>query len=605
MKWLFRPSLLIALSAALVVGAAVVFWQSQRSTRTTPTPLAVAEGDYEIVWLYAATNASAWERFVAALRRGADHLREEFPGLKAEVGPAAFPPQTTAVPEVALELPGGKRRLVFRWYKLTSDWNTHDWIDVLVRRNPPPLAIIGGSSSDVARELTRQVSELTDHMPAAQRPLLLLTTATADRVSQRTTEEIEAISPPHLPGDTEETDVAPGVLLNRIYPGRTFRFCFTNRQMAAAVTHFIWSQEDLRPDADPAYMVQWEDDSYSRDLIDGFWRALRYKVAQSIAREWSWLTANVVCGGFPPHLGGGSFPLHLVGPQVSRFHMSILPNPQIIDSSVGSFAMPNRYEAKVARDLCDLLMPSTPRGSPQQRPLLIVTGQSLPSRRFLRALARSAPGLGPRLVVATGDAIPFNTIYRDRQVAWPIQDLPFPLVFFCHHNPVDPAAGFRPQDSTLAGAGGADTSTRAPGTAATGTEDILLYAEILESLVQATLRDGQPCTGAAQLGERLAAVRLAGTRITYDPAGAPLFKPDGQRYSGTGEHVVCLRPWFQNGRVLPQATIEVWAWRPLERGSLPAQVAGGREHLWQRCSEPLLVSYDEFALEGGGGHGAN
>ena len=66
----------------------------------------------------------------------------------------------------------------------------------------------------------------------------------------------------------------------------------------------------------------------------------------------------------------------------------------------------------------------------QRRPLLVVTGQSQPSRRFLRALARSAPEAARRLVVATGDAIAFNTIYRDRQVAWPIQELPFALVFF-------------------------------------------------------------------------------------------------------------------------------------------------------------------------------
>jgi hypothetical protein len=37
--------------------------------------------------------------------------------------------------------------LVFRWYKFTGDWNTQEWVEALLERRPPPLAIIGGSSS--------------------------------------------------------------------------------------------------------------------------------------------------------------------------------------------------------------------------------------------------------------------------------------------------------------------------------------------------------------------------------------------------------------------------------------------------------------------------
>src|SRR5207302_175475 len=159
----------------------------------------------------------------------------------------------------------------------------------------------------------------------------------------------------------------------------------------------------------------------------------------------------------------------------------------------------------------------------QKRPLLVLTGQSAPSRRFLRALVRSAPGMARQFVVATGDAIAFNNVYRDRGVAWNVQDLPVPLVFFCHHNPIDPDAGFRPLQ-VHAGHGG-------PG-----------------------------------------------------PVGTALFNPDGsgKRKSGTGEHIVSLRPHVQGGRVLPEATIAVWAWH-----GQPGQKLSEGE--WRPVGEPLNV----------------
>jgi len=36
-----------------------------------------------------------------------------------------------------------------------------------------------------------------------------------------------------------------------VYRGRSFRFCFTNRQVAQAVVDFVWSQPDLRPIGNP------------------------------------------------------------------------------------------------------------------------------------------------------------------------------------------------------------------------------------------------------------------------------------------------------------------------------------------------------------------
>jgi hypothetical protein len=211
---------------------------------------------------------------------------------------------------------------------------------------------------------------------------------------------------------------------------------------------------------------------------------------------------------------------------------------------------------------------------------LIVTGQSSPSRRFLRELARTAPAQARRLVVATGDAVSFNIVYRDRRVLWPIQDLPFPFIFFCHFNPIDADAGFRPEAE---GEGDRNSS-------ATGTEDILLNSAIVETLVQALERDGKPAADAAELAARLADVRHKHGLFGYDPEGVQLFGSDGNRRGGAGENIVYLRPHFDGDRVLPEATIEVW----YSRESIEA------EHPWKRRNEnmpPLTVSYEPPVVE--------
>jgi hypothetical protein len=216
-----------------------------------------------------------------------------------------------------------------------------------------------------------------------------------------------------------------------------------------------------------------------------------------------------------------------------------------------------------------------------------VAGQSQPSHRFLRGLIRGVPSLSKRaeIVVATGDAISFNTVYRDRQVAWNIQDLPFPLVFFCHRNPIDADAGFR------AGSGAAEDEDERNSTAETGTEDVLLFGDIVEALVQAAVpRDGTACANAAELAERLGEARLEEDRIVSGLAGIPLFNRAGQRQSGTGEHVVCLKPmWHEDfgDRLLPRATIEIWAWRRRDASH------GELGQHWQRRGEPLTVWYDD------------
>jgi hypothetical protein len=556
MKWLLHPSLFAFSSVTLALVATVlVLWKRTPEVRTEPLP--VKKGEREIVWLYAATSAPTWERFVRAVQVAGTRLQKDHADVLVE-NANAFPRQTTAVPEITLVLRDREMRLSFRWYKLTSQQKSQDWIRALMKRKPPPLAIIGGSTSDVAIELAQQLRELAKSDEDA--PLLFLTTATADTVS-----------PADNPG---QADASNPISLNRIYDGHTFRFCFTNQQMARAITDFVWSQNELRPDSDPVYMVSWEDDPYSKDLTSGFYQALRRPAVEAVARD----VGSVVPGGFPTTPGNWAY---------SQFRYAMQSPPQQIDSSVGSFSRPNRFEEKVAEYLMDELdrMDKLENHRPQRQPLLVLSGQTQPSRRFLQALVRISPLKARRFVVVTGDAIAFNTIYRDRLVAWPIQDLPFSLVLFAHRNPIDIDAGF----TQTATPQSADSASRT-----TGTEDLLLFVDMVEALVGSMYQGSQPPANARQLGERIRLarqVRLRGNAVSWGDEGTPMFDELGNRYSGMGEHVVWLKPTVHDERVKPEATITVWAEKPTRKEG---------SH-WRKVGEILDISYDP--AEGGGVHG--
>jgi hypothetical protein len=540
MRWLFRPSMLVALSAALVLGtAALVLWPWGGDNQPRPQPVRV--GDQEVAWLYSATSASTWERFVTAVQNAA--ARTDL-GLAVDSS-RAFPPQTTAVPEVALALPGGGRLLV-RWYKLTSDWKTDKWVQALAGRKPPPLAILGGSSSDPAIELANCLQDQyarSDRSGAT--PLLLLTTATADEGQRR---------------DNSSAG------LTELYARRTFRFCFTNQQMAEAVTDFLWSQDALRPDGDPFYLAFWEDDAYSGDLSTRFISAMEPRlVARNVAR---FLAGQAGAGS--PVLGG------------PPGRWANLGEWGPIHCGVGTFDQPNRWEAEVA----ERLMAKRREDRARRAVLVLPAASDKPARRFLRGLMRVAPAQAQRFVVVTGDAIPFSTIYRDRNVAWPIQDLPFDLVLFCHRNPADAQAGFQAEGERSSAA----AASSSPG--GTGTEDVLLFGDIVEALVRAS-SDGMPGS-ADELAQRLCAIHWhpAERRVGPSPEGFPLFSERGNRHSGTGEHVVWLQPMVEQGSIQPRATITVWSFQAEEAPGPQGHPRPGRSGRWQPSREPLRVDYE-------------
>jgi hypothetical protein len=470
MRRLLTPLVVVLLGVCVALA-------TREMLRTRPaTPSPVPAGDYEIAWIHTTTNPQTWERLVAA----AFQIRREFPGVQVDDS-RAFLDQTAAVPEVVLTVPGRADRLRIRWYKLSSEVNTRDWVRALSARNPAPLAFMGGSSSDRAIELAQALNEQADWKGA--RPLLFITTATAQQdIDPQTREGPELIS---------------------MYPGRTFRGCFTDTAMAQAVIDFVWQQEDLRPTGRArlqAYVMAWEDDPYSLDLAEQFGRVLRER-----------------------KLGG----------------RAVETTYDKIAYSVATFTDPNPPEREVLGRILDDLA-----RNPDDRSLLVLPAVTQPARRALRALAADSPLVGSKqLVAVTGDGVSFNTVFRDGDVAWPVQELSIPLVFFAHANPV----------AWTSDGGPADTASLHPPSA---TDDVLQFADMIKVVAKALY-----------LGERVTnADDLAALIRKQDFYGA-----DGERKTGRGEYVVVVRPQFgEGGRVAKDPVLDVYTRR-----------AGTWEREWQ------------------------
>jgi len=277
--------------------------------------------------------------------------------------------------------------------------------------------------------------------------------------------------------------------------------------MSKAVADFIWSHDDLRPDRQPVYLVQWKDDPYSEDLSEQFHDVL----ANYFERQHP---------GQPP--------------PAAPFVTWTIPY------SVGSLNQPNVWEAEAVESLANVLS----QHPEQQRPLLVLPAMPQPARRFLRGLSRTDPVRTGRFVVATGDGIDFNTVYRDRNIAWPIQDLPCALVFFCHRNPVDPGA-FREDQS-----GGEQTPPDPNEKTTTSTQDLLLYRDIIETVATAAARENGWLDRADDFQQRLAELRQSD--------GSPRFNSQGNQRPGASEYVVVLRPVRDGNRVRPIASLQVW-----------------------------------------------
>ena len=196
------------------------------------------------------------------------------------------------------------------------------------------------------------------------------------------------------------------------------------------------------------------------------------------------------------------------------------------------------------------------------------------SRRGASCAAwRGQRGEARRFVVVTGDALSFNTVYRDRNVAWQVQDLPFELVFFCHATPssVPPASPRRTDPSV--------------GTAATGTEDLLLYRDIVEALVEAAYHGRGHARRRRRAGRATAPGRAGSGRLSFGRRGrtavrrrtATAAATPASTSSGCGPRSGGGGP--DGTRVPPQATIEVFGWQAAEQAGSWRGIARARRRL--------------------------
>ncbi len=480
----FRWVILVAL-ICLPVAFLAFDWHVPgfRETTVVAEPLPVPDGDQEMAWLHTTTANTTWERFVTGWLRA----RRTIPDLQVDSS-NAFLDSTTGVPELVLGMKGRDGQLRIRWYKLQNDIGAADWVRALAERDRPPLAIIGGGSSDRAVDLAKAMEAQRDWR--GDRPALFVTTATAGNVSPES--------------DTRLID---------LYAGRSFRFCFNNRQMADAVLDFVDQSPDLRPAvteltslqavasaavAHPkppryrphVFSVQWYDDPYSTDLHEQFSKSLH---ARADARDGNQTAFQLDRYGIP--------------------------------FSVGGFIRPNPQEEETAKRIAVEL-----RGLPPQRSMLILPAATQPARRLLQAIVERSQRLSRRLVVVTGDGIPVNALLRDGDFAWRAGAMPVPLVLFTHNDPIAWDDGIRwPRG---------DSNT---------TEEFMHFAEMARIIGEGCY---PPSGGMVDRSDDLIA-RLHDRRPAF-------FDSTGDRLQGTGEFVVTLLPRDDAEGARGTAQLSVW-----------------------------------------------
>jgi hypothetical protein len=426
------------------------------------------------------------------------------------------------VPEVIIRRKGFTGALRVRWYKVTDDAPQEAWVHALARREPSPLVVLAGWTSDRAKTLADAMREAS--WPGAH-PLYFLATATADKVE---------------PDDDNASGGQVPPLIS-LYD-RSFRFCFTNRQMAQAVTDFVLSDPTLRPGPIvwpglqavpalvasplsgiislaidtfpeahhiPSYAISWEDDPYSKDLSVKFREAFR------------------------DHDGNGSGMVRLNATTYT------------VPFSTGRLNRPTAVESRVVEDILANLPP------PGTRTVLIIPTVTNPARRTLRTLVQGNPNVGHQIVAVTGDGLGVNAFFRDRDFAWPVRSIPVPFVQFTHADPFAwDISGTGPVPPV-----GYELTPPTPGGVRSSTEDIRLFTRMTRVLAKAAFPEGETALvdNPDTIAERLHALKPA------------LFDQAGNRLDGTGEHVVVLRPTFSDntpGKRHIDGILEVYERKP-------------------------------------------
>lgn len=558
---LIRWVLVAGLIAVLVIAIQQTLmwagiWGNLNDSQVKP----LSEGEQEIALIELATSTDDWSRIVTAaqlLERNWSTVNPTLPRLNVALNDA-FPQLTAAVPEIVFSFgTSPKQNVRLRWYKISGEHDAASWVKKLSERKPPPLAILGGGTSDRAIKLAEALRDTYDAGAAAgeaSAPIFAITTATA-----------------------EETRAKQSLL--GIYQKRTFRFSFTNKTIVESLLRFVdrrnvpaehewarslWVGKSVEVEAVNAaaagaivsprlqpytmHAFSWLDERYSQDMADHFQRSFQRRF---------------VFGEFQPAAS--------------------------IRSGIGGFNQPSPEEQLTVDTF--LAHPTKPHS------FLALPTQTVRMRRFLINLRQRSPQDARNLVIMNGDAISFHTVYRDRDVMWNILDLPYSLVFFSHRNPVDPAAGFR-EEKDLA----KDPPGTFPPPSTSGTHDLLLYQDIFESLLYA-VHDGARLVANAEIarerlrrtywrqpraGEKAAFLPRVGNLLIHPSDENPrmLFEPSGDRLKYTGEHIVWLKPNFTGDIVDLRSKISVWTIRAEEQGNI-----------WRLVDE-IDVPYNQAGLEG-------
>jgi hypothetical protein len=540
-RWSLWSALFLTLGIALYQTTLYLgVWGSLGESQVKP----LDDDDQEVALIEPATNVDDWGRLVTALKL----LESDWPKINPQLPILhvnlirAFPTLSVEVPEIVLSMSAAPaQRLRLRWYKISGEHDAGSWVQKLNARDRPPLAIIGGATSDRAVHLANALHTTypNSDKPA---PVLLITTATAEKAAENE-------------------------LLIDVYKQRSFRYSFTNKRMVDSLLKFVKQTPDvwvhktadahalelgvasmiganadwrevatlynhpaLQPPQYSITRVVWEDERYSQDLAELF--GSEFKVI------------------FP---GGKNY------------------DAGSIRYAIGDFFQTAPLEQATVQTFITDRSPVAPHS------LLVLPTQTIRMRRFLINLRERSPSDARNLVILNGDAISFNSVYRDRDEVWNILNLPYSVVFFSHRNPIDRAAGFTPK------ADHEEPVKADPQPTTTGTHDILLFRDVFESLLYAAYDQDQLLGDSLVLRERLRATawhhpqgdrakasnaRICNTMVhAFEPEPRRFFSRLGNRRDNTGEHIVWIKPNFADDVVLLTSTISVWSARPEASGN--------------------------------------
>ena len=359
-----------------------------------------------------------------------------------------------------LETPRAKRRVRFVWHGVGGLIETREEVRHLAESGGPPLAVVGSANT----VLTAALADALRASAAAtgrRGPVLLIPWATSIAVDS--------------PGGGAGT-----VPLLGTYPGRTFRFCANNRRLADLVVNCVSAREPRNRPGRILVVVD-RDDRFSKDLADGFTRAIAKTAPRAELQTFD--------------LRGGA-------------------------SGDTSVNRPEEVFGLAERRLAERLWRAVLEVPGHQTAWVVLPLQEEPTLRMIKALRGQVwygLGLGGEagpLRVLCGDGLRRETL-RDLAAT---HDLPFPVWAVSNASTADPAA------SAVAGLG-----TRQ------------IPAEIVSALVRCLDASGDRTATPDGLRDAMAALDLK----AGDPAalGRPLaFAPSGERRDGELGRVLEIEP---------------------------------------------------------------